>query len=149
MVSKMIRFYCKPDMTSLWLLRQWALRSIFHEGFWKTDQDFMIMIHSNFLAVMHDFQDNEVVLPTIYDVVVSSPVGAFQVIFHDIFWKSDHNFLMVIHSNFLAAMHGFRDNKVIFQARYDVIVISPPGGALPDFSWCVLKEWPWLHDSDS
>jgi len=26
-------------------------------------------------------------------------------------------------------MHGFRDNEVLLQAGYDVIVISPPGGA--------------------
>jgi len=26
-------------------------------------------------------------------------------------------------------MHGFRDNEVLFQAGFDVIVISPPGGA--------------------
>jgi len=26
-------------------------------------------------------------------------------------------------------MHGFRDNEVLLQAGYDVIVISPLGGA--------------------
>jgi len=26
-------------------------------------------------------------------------------------------------------MHGFRDNEVLLQPGYDVIVISPPGGA--------------------
>jgi len=36
-------------------------------------------------------------------------------------------------SNFLVAMHGFRDNEVLLQTGYDVIVISPPGGALGDF----------------
>jgi len=30
-------------------------------------------------------------------------------------------------------MHGFRDNEVLLQAGYDVIVISPPGGASGDF----------------
>jgi len=34
-----------------------------------------------------------------------------------------------IHSDFLSAMHVFRDNEVLMQAGYDVIVISPPGGA--------------------
>jgi len=30
-------------------------------------------------------------------------------------------------------MHGFRDNKVLMQAGYDVIVISPPGEAESHF----------------
>jgi len=55
--------------------------------------------------------------------------GALQAIFHDVFWKTDHDFLIVIHSNFLSGMHGFRDNEVLLQARYDVIASPPPGGA--------------------
>jgi len=30
-------------------------------------------------------------------------------------------------------MHGFRDNEVLLQGGYDVIVISPLGGASGDF----------------
>jgi len=41
--------------------------------------------------------------------------------------------MIVMHSNCLAAMHGFRDNKVVFQFGYDVIVSSPPGGAARTF----------------
>jgi len=44
-------------------------------------------------------------------------------------------------------MHGFRDNKVLLQAGYDVIVILPLEGASRDFSWRILKERPWLLDS--
>jgi len=40
---------------------------------------------------------------------------------------SDRNFLIVFHSNFLSVMHGFRDNEVLLQARYGIIVISPLG----------------------
>jgi len=36
-------------------------------------------------------------------------------------------------SNFLSAMHGFRDNVLSLSAGYDVIMISPPGGASGDF----------------
>jgi len=39
----------------------------------------------------------------------------------------------VIHSSFLAAMNGFRDNEALLQAGYDVMVISPTGGRLGDF----------------
>jgi len=51
--------------------------------------------------------------------------------------------MIVIHSNFLSAMHGFRENEVVLQAGYKVIVISPPGGASGDFSWRILKERAW------
>jgi len=30
-------------------------------------------------------------------------------------------------------MHGFQDNEVLLQAGYDVIVISPPEGAVRNF----------------
>jgi len=42
--------------------------------------------------------------------------------------------MIVIHTNFLSGMHGFRDNKVLLQAGYDIIVISPLEGASRDFS---------------
>jgi len=56
-------------------------------------------------------------------------LGALHADFQDGFWKSDHDFLIAFHSNFLSAMHGFRDKVVLFQAGCDDIVISPPGGA--------------------
>jgi len=45
---------------------------------------------------------------------------------------SDHDFLIVFHSNLLSLIHGFRDNEVLLQAGYDVMVISPLGGASGD-----------------
>jgi len=68
-------------------------------------------------------------------------------LFHDGFWKSDHNFQLMIHSNFLATMHGFRDNKVVLPSGYDVIVKPSPGGASRDISWRILKEQILLPDS--
>jgi len=44
-------------------------------------------------------------------------------------------------------MHGFRNNEVLLQAGYDVIVIFPLGGASGDFSWRILKEQTLLADS--
>jgi len=40
---------------------------------------------------------------------------------------------MVFHINFLSGMHGFQDKEVLLQGGYDVIVISPLGGASGDF----------------
>jgi len=58
---------------------------------------------------------------------------ALHVICHDGFWKSDHNFLIAFRGNFLFGMHGIQDNEVLLQAGYDVIMISPPGGAPRNF----------------
>jgi len=48
MVSEKTRFYYKPDMMSSWFRRQRALQAIFHGGFWKSEQDILIAVHSNF-----------------------------------------------------------------------------------------------------
>jgi len=66
---------------------------------------------------MHGFRDNEVLLQAGYDVTVIFPLGALPAKFHDGFWKSDHDFLIAFHTNFLSRMHGFRDNEVSMQAR--------------------------------
>jgi len=125
-----------------------ALPANFHVAFWKSDHDFLIVFHTNFSSRMHGFRHNEVLLQARYDITVISPSGgALPANFHDGFWKSDHCFLIVFHSNFLYVMHGFRDNEVLLQAGYDVIVISPLGGASGDFSWRILKDRPWLPDS--
>jgi len=60
--------------------------------------------------------------------------GALHALSYDGYWKSVHDFLIKIHSNLLATMHGFRDNEVVLPTEYDVIAISPPGGAPRDFS---------------
>jgi len=48
--------------------------------------------------------------------------------------------MRVILSNFLAAMHGIRDDEVLLQAEYDVIVITTPEGASRDLLRRILKE---------
>jgi len=66
--------------------------------------------------------------------------GALNANFHDGFLKSAHDLLIVFKINFLSGMHGFQDNKVLLTGEYDVIVISPLGGALGEFSWRILKK---------
>jgi len=44
-------------------------------------------------------------------------------------------------------MHGFRDNEVLLQARYDVIMISPPGGAARNFLISDSEERPRFYIS--
>jgi len=55
---------------------------------------------------------------------------------------SNQDFMKVLNGNFLSAMHGFRDNEVLLQAGYNVIVTSPRGGASRDFSGRILIERP-------
>jgi len=138
--------FCKPDMTSSWFGSQGALHAIFHDGFWKSDHNFLIVFHSNFVSEMLGFWDNMVLLQAGYDVImISSPRGASDD-YSGRIWKSDHDFLIVFHSNFLSVMHGFRNNEVSLQAGYDVIVISTLGVASGKFSRRNLKERPWLFD---
>jgi len=77
----------------------------------------MTVIHNFFSATMRGFRDNEVLLPTGYDVIVSPLPGvAVRARFHEGFWKIDYDFLVAFHRNFLTAMHGFRDKEVLLQA---------------------------------
>jgi len=100
MVSEITRFYCQPNMTSPWFHRQWALHAIFYDGFCKSDHDFLIVI-----------------------------------------------FLIVIHSNFLSAIGGIRDNEVLLSTGYELIISRSSGCAARTFSWWILKERRWLPDS--
>jgi len=128
MVSEITRFYCKPDMMSLWFLRQGVLYAILHDGFWKSDHDFLIaFIVTFYLGCMV----SEIMRFYCKPDMTSSwflRQGALYAILHNRFWKSDHDFLIAFHSNFLPAMHGFRDNEVLLPTGYDVIVSAPPGG---------------------
>jgi len=62
-------------MASSWFLNLGALQMIIHDGFWKSERDFLIVFHSNFSPGMHGFRDNEVLLLTGYDVIVIYPLG--------------------------------------------------------------------------
>jgi len=81
---------------------------------------------------MHGFRDNEVSLQAGYDFIVISTLGGASGKFSRRNLKSDHDFLIVFHSNFLSAMHGFRENEVVMLT--DVMVIFPLVGALGGFS---------------
>jgi len=124
----------------------------------KELHDFLIAFYSNFLSGMHGFRDNEVLLQTRYDVIplqggydviVISPLGSAPEIFHDGFWENDHDCLIAFHNKFLFVMHCFRDNEVLLQGGYDVIVISPLGGVSRRFCWRNLKERPQFHNHGS
>jgi len=95
------RCYCKPDRTSSWFHRQGALHSILHDGFWKSEHDSMIMFHGNFLSGMHSFRDNEVLLLTGYDIIVSLPSRGTAHTFSRRFLKKRPWFLIVFYSNVL------------------------------------------------
>jgi len=74
------------------------------------------------------------------------PQAKLHTRFHDGFWKSDHNFQLMIHSNFLATMHGIQVNEVVLPTGCVVTVRPPPGGASRDFLWRIPTEQPLLPD---
>jgi len=113
-------------MTSSSVLRQRTLHTLFHDGFWKSDHDFQLMIHSNFLA----------------DVIVISSLGGDA-------GRCRRFFMIAFHSNFLYAMHGFRDNEVLLPTGNDVIVISPPGGVSHRFCLRNLNNRPQFPNHSS
>jgi len=88
---------------------------------------------------MYGFQDNEPDMTSPWILRQESPPAKF----HDGFWKSDHDFPIVFHSNFSSVKHGFRDNEVLLQAGYDVIVISLLGGLQASF-----HDELWKSDND-
>jgi len=100
MVSEITRFYWEPDITSSPFLRQRALHAISHNGFWKSDQDFLLAFHPNFLSAMHGFRDNEVLLPTGYDVIVSPPATGAARTFSGRILTSENDFLKAFQSDF-------------------------------------------------
>jgi len=77
MVSEITLFYCKPDKTSSLFLRKDALHVIFHNRFRKSDQDFLIAFHINFLS--------GILLQAGYNVIVISPLGAVS---HRVCWRN-------------------------------------------------------------
>jgi len=121
-VSKITRLYCKPacNITSLswkqsivisppgaftWFSMTW---------FWKSDNEFMIVICSNFLAAMHGFRDNKVLLQTGYDVIVCPSLGAFHTIFVDGIWKSDPSFIIMVHCHISHISYRFKLFSILF-----------------------------------
>jgi len=55
---------------------------------------------------------------------------------------SDQDFMIVIHSNVLSAMPGFRDKDVLLPIGHNVIVSPPSGNAAQTFPLWILKERP-------
>jgi len=124
-----------------------VLQANFHDWFWWSGHHFLIAFHSNFSSGMHSFRDNEVLLQGGYYIIVISPLGSASWDFSWWIMKSDYDFLITFYNNFLYGMNGFRDNEVLLQGGYDVIVISPLRGASSEFSCRILKERRWLPDS--
>jgi len=138
MVSEITRLYCQPDMTSSWFLNQGALHIHVHDGFWRSDHDFLIASHSNFVSGMVSEITRFYCKPDITSSWFLRQGALYG------FWRSDHDFLTAFHSNVLSAMHGFQDNEVLLQSRCDIIAISPPGGRSTQFLDCRF----WKGDPD-
>jgi len=149
MVSEITRFYCKPDMTSSWFLRLGALQMIVQDAFWRASMTcWLCSIVTFYLWCMVSVITRFYCKPDMMSLWFLR-YGAFQAIFRDGFWKSDHDFLIALYTNFLSMMHGFRDNEVLLPTGNDVIVISPLGGVSHRFCWRNLTERPRFHNHGS
>jgi len=126
------RLCCQPDMSSSSVLREGALHAPFYDWLWKSDHDFVIAFHSNFYLGCISEITRFYCKPDMTSLWILRQ-GALHAFFHDCFWKIDHDLMIVIYSNFLSVMLGFRDCK--------------PDMSSYDFSargaW-----WLWLPDSD-
>jgi len=94
-------------MTSSWFLCLGELQTIIHDGFWKSEHDFLISFHSNFFSWMHGFRDNEVLLPNGNDVIV---ISALWVVSHRFCWqdlKWHPSFLIMVHWHFSRISYCF------------------------------------------
>ena len=71
--------------------------------------------------------------------------GALQVNSKCGLWKGYRDLISVFNSKHSSVMHRFRFNQVLPFARNDVIVFSPLGGAVSEFSPRILRGWPWFY----
>jgi len=109
-VSEIKRFYCQPDMMSSSVLRQGALKTLFHEGFWKSDHNFLIAFHSKFyLRCMISKITRFYCKPNMTSSWFLRQ-GALHAILDYRFWKGDPDFILVLYCNYTSIVHRFRFN---------------------------------------
>jgi len=95
---------------------------------------------------MHGIRDNKVSLQAGHHVIVISPLEGASQIFHDRFWKSDHDFLIVITGNFFMCDAWFPRIWASIASRIWRHRDYATRGASGNFSRRILKERPWLPD---
>jgi len=95
-------------MTSSWFLRQVSFHAILHDGFWKSDHDFLIAFCSNFLSGMHGFRDYEVLLQDGYDDIVISPPGGVSRYFTWRILKGRHRLYIHVQLTLFVYLKRFR-----------------------------------------
>ena len=113
-VSEILRFSCKPKMTSSVCLRQGALCTVLNDRIWKGDYGFLLVFNSNFISIMRRFRDNDVFLKTGKNVMVISSLGGTLQSFDDRFWKSDPKFIFILHIS--PIFNRFRVNQLFILA---------------------------------
>jgi len=131
----------------IWRHRQSFARGRSKHFLWQMLKEqpwLMIVIHSCFIVATRGIRNNKVVLPPGHTSSSVLRQGALHALFHDGFWKSDHDFLIAFHNNLSAVMHGFKYNGVLLQIGYDVIVTPPlcvDGIWKSDSSFIIMVHW--------
>jgi len=108
MVFEITRFYCKPEVTSLWFLRQASLYAISRDGFWQSDHDFLTAFYNNILSAMHGFRDNGVLLQAGNDFIAISSLRGTSVNFWLRILKGRHILYIHVQLTFFVYLGRFR-----------------------------------------
>jgi len=125
----------------------------------ESEHDFLIVNLSDILSAMHGFRENEVFCkPNMKSswflrqwslhAMTSlwfSRQEALQAVFHDGFWKSEHDLLIAYLGNFLSGVHSFRDNEVLLPSGYDSFLrqVELQAIFMTDFERATITSWQW------
>jgi len=55
-ISEIMRYFCKPEITSWWYIRYWASYIIFNDLFWNGDPKFTFMFYKHILPIFDCLQ---------------------------------------------------------------------------------------------
>jgi len=106
MVSEIIRFYCKPDMTSSWFVRQGALHTILWWPILTGRLWFILVLHWNYTSIMHRFCFNELFMFAGNDVIAILSLGGASGNFWLRILKGRPDFILIFNWHFLSTLNG-------------------------------------------
>jgi len=117
MVSLITRFYCKPDMTSSWFLRQGRCTQFFDSRFWKGDPDFILVLHCNYTSIVHHFRFNYLFMFAGNDVIAISSLGDASG-----FWKGNPDFISMFNWHLLSILNGLDVMRLFYLFGWDFLL---------------------------
>ena len=121
-----------------------ALQLIHKCGFWNDDPDFTLVFQKP-SVYRAPFPMTSTFTGSRYDVIGLSPLGSAASDSWIHILKGWTCLYLVPNSNITYTVHRFRDHSVLFSARNDVTLLTPPEGAASCQFMRILKEPPRLY----